>query len=195
MANDYYGHHPSPNVADPGDYYDKTEIQTLTAESSANALAQANNYTDTASASLQTYSEEASANAYNQVEYSVYNNPDWNNGWYKEYVMFTTITSGASAAYQIDALPGNILVKADIMGLGLGDKYAAYSLKAYFYMNGASVTKIGATSVLLEEESDPNWNADIDVDVSGFKINIIVQGTLLTEWVVTVEWLLQPKII
>ena len=188
MANDYYGHHPSPNVADPGDYYDKTEIQTLTEEASANAEAQANNYTET-------YSAEASANAYNQVQYNIYNNPDWNNGWYKEYVMFTTFTSGASAAYQIDALPGNILVKADIMGLGLGDQYAAYSLKAYFYMNGGAVTKIGATSVLLEEESDPNWDADIDVDVSGFKINIIVQGTLLTEWVVTVEWLIQPKII
>ena len=142
---------------------------------------------------------EASANAFNQVETNIYDNPDWNNGWYKDVAFFTTITSAApSAAYQIEAIPGNTFVKVHIVGLGgLGfTKHAAYTLQAFFAVPGGTppVEKIGSTTVLFEQESDANWFADIDMDVSDNYINILVQGDLV-DWIVTVEWLIQPIVI
>ena len=89
-----------------------------------------------------------------------------------------------------------MLVKANITGLGgLGfTKHAAYTLQAFFNMDplaGPPWTKVGSTTVLFEQESDTNWFADIDVDVGGLLINVLVQG-FLVDWIVTVEWLILP---
>jgi len=205
MSN-FYGHHPNPNVPDPDDYYTSEEVDTLILAVSASldehselkGLTIGNDHTQYyLQGEVDLLTQEASANAFNQVETNVLTNPDWNNAWYKDYTFFTSITSAApSAAYQIDAVPGNLLVKADIVGLGgLGfSKHAAYTLQAFFKFDwfGAGIwEKVGPTTVQFEEEDDTNWFADIDVDPGGLLINVLVQGELV-DWVVTVEWLMQP---
>jgi len=215
MSN-FYGHHPSEDVADPNDYYTSEEVDTLVETVSANLDEHSElkgltigddhtQYHNDARGDARYYQQgevnlltmEASANAFNQVETNVYSNPDWNNGWYKDFTFFTTITSAApSAAYQIDAVPGNLLVKANIVGLGgiPPTTHAAYTLQAFFkfdFFGPAIWEKVGKTVVLFEEEDDTNWYADIVVDPGGFLINIEVQG-FLVEWVVTAEWLMQP---
>jgi hypothetical protein len=215
MSN-FYGHHPNPIVPDPDDYYTKEETETLVLAVSATldehsemkGLTVGDDHTqyhNDARGDIRYYQQgevdllsmEASANAFNQVETNVITNPDWNNAWYKDYTFFTSITSAApSAAYQIDAVPGNLLVKANIMGLGGPpfNTHAAYTLQAFFkwdWLGPPTWQKVGLTTVLFEEEDDTNWFADIDVDPSGFLINVLVQGELV-EWIVTVEWLMQP---
>ena len=88
------------------------------------------------------------------------------------------------------------MVKVNIVGLGgiPPTTHAAYTLQAFFnfdFFGPAIWEKVGSTTVLFEEESDGNWFADIDVDPGGLLINILVQGEL-TDWMVTVEWLMQP---
>lgn len=176
----YYGHHPSKDVGDPA------EITTTTQEASANALAQANSYTDAASANLQTYTQDTSAALKEEV----------NNGWMKDYTFFTTITSAApSAAYQLEILPGVMLVKANVVGYSsLTSSYGAFTLQALFYVNGGAGIKKGPTVVLFEESNDSNLFADLDVDGSGLHAEVLVQGEL-TDWTVTVEWLFRQSII
>ncbi len=215
MGN-FYGHHPNPNVPDPDDYYTSGETDTLIDALSASldehselkGLTVGDDHTqyhnDTRGdaryylqGEVDLLSIEASANAFNQAENNVLTNPDWNNGWNKDYTFFTTILSAApSAAYQIDAPPGNLLVKANIVGLDFSPArtHAAYTLQAFFWFDlfgSGEWEKVGSTTVLFEEESDPNWYADIDVDAGGLLINVLVQGSLV-EWMVTVEWLMQP---
>ena len=212
MSN-FYGHHPSEDVADPNNYYTKNETDTIVEALSASldehselkGLTVGDDHTqyhNDTRGDVRYYQQgevdlltmEASANAFNQVETNVFENPDWNNGWYKDYTLFTSLTSASpSAAYQIDTVPGNILVKANIVGLGPGGggiPYAAYTLQAYFHANPLP-TKIGPTVVLFEQESDIGLFADIDVDGGGLLINVLVQGEMV-DWMVTVEWLVQP---
>ena len=98
----------------------------------------------------------------------------------------------------IDVIPGNIFVKVHIVGLGgLGfTQHAAYTMQAFFAAPGGTppVEKIGSTTVLFEQECNTNWFTDIDMDVSDNYINILVQGELV-DWIVTVEWIIQPIII
>lgn len=216
---DFYGHHPSEDVADPNDYYTIEEVNTLVETVSANldehselkGLTIGNDHTQYyLKGEVDLLSMEASANAYNNAyndavadsatyteTVSAMIREEVNNGWLKDYTFFTTITSAApSAAFQIDAVPGNLLVKADIVGIGgiPPETHAAYTLQAFFkwdFFGPPTWQKVGSTTVLFEEEDDNNWFADIVVDPGGLLINVEVQG-FLVEWIVTVEWLMQP---
>lgn len=222
MGN-FYGHHPSQDVGDPNDRYTKDEVytkeetETLILAVSANldehselkGLTIGDDHTQYHNntrgdaryyqqGQVDLLTEQASANAYNQAENSVLNNPDWNNQWYKDFAYFTTITSaGPSAAIQVPLIPGNTLVRANIIGVSIPDnaKQGAYTLQAFFVMPGIGPpgSKLGSTTVLFEQESDTNWFADIDIDGSGIYAEVLVQASL-TDWIITVEWLMLPAL-
>lgn len=208
---DYYGHHPSPIVADPGDYYDKGEVLTISANASANALIQANTYSDTASAhayskaqdyadagdaatlsSANTYSDAASAHALDLA----------NNGWWKEnFTMTTTTTAASGRPIGIIFDDHSLFVKVHVAAVEVpmapsGDS-GGFHIEGVFYKGGPGPatpgTQIGSTVVVAENKTNPNWDVDFQLmGIDNEVVEVVVTGDAgqLVKWSITVEWLL-----
>jgi len=164
----YYGHHPSPDIADPSaisaeldDRYTKTETDSLVATVSAATLDEANN------------------------------------GWFKENFTMTTITSGASGRpIGIVFDESVVFFKVHIVAMdnapGAPGDAAAWHLEAAFQKSvPTDARQLGPTIAVLEVKDDPNWDADFGLQgIAQEVVEIQVTGTVGTtiRWTISVEW-------
>jgi len=186
----YYGHHPSPNVADPADLYSKTETDTLTQQASANAYNQSNSYTDTQISIIETLVATVSANTLEEAD----------NGWDKNRFTMTTTTSGVSG-YPIGIVfdDHTVFFKVHVLAAEFGapptsGNGGAWHLEAAFYKEAVlNAVQLGSTVSVFEHKTDEDWDVGFQqMGINDEVVEIYVNGGVgqIIQWTITVEWLL-----